>query len=51
MKILKIIGNIIYLEKTINRGNIVISKNTLKNNKHSNDRISLSFVFLDIFLI
>ena len=45
----EIIGNIRYLQKSMNMGNIVINKNTLKHNKHNNDKISLSFIFLDIF--
>lgn len=51
LDIYEIIGNIRYLQKSMNMGNIVINKNILKHNKHNNDRISFSFVFLDIFLI
>ncbi|WP_423135328.1 hypothetical protein [Fusobacterium watanabei] len=47
----EIIGNSIVLKKFFDNGNIVISKNTLKHNKDNNDKISLSFIFLDIFLI
>lgn len=46
----EIIGNSIVLKKIFDNGNIVINKNILKHNKNNNNKISLSFVFLDIFL-